>query len=76
MVTRKWTQRRSPGRPPLEDGLADLIVRLARENRAWGVVRIQRELRRLGHRIGAGTIRKILRRRRIPVVPLKFGYSA
>jgi hypothetical protein len=31
MVTRKWTQPRSPGRPPLEDGLADLIVRLARE---------------------------------------------
>jgi hypothetical protein len=66
MVTRKRAQPRSPGRPPLEDGPAELIVRLASENRAWGVVRIQGEPRRLGHRIGAGTIRRILRRRRIP----------
>ena len=66
MVTKKWTQPRSPGRPPLDDELVQLIVRLASENWAWGVVRIQGELRRLGRRIGAGTIRKILRSRRIP----------
>ena len=66
MITRRWTQPRSPGRPPLDGELVELIVRLASENRAWGVVRIQGELRRLGHRIGAGTIRKVLRGRRIP----------
>src|SRR5262249_2940575 len=66
MVTRKWTQPRAPGRPPLDDGLVELIVRLATENRTWGVVRIQGELRRLGHWTGAGTIRKILHSRRIP----------
>ncbi len=66
IVTKKWTQPKAPGRPPLAGELAELIVRLARDNPSWGVVRVQGELRRLGHRIGAGTIRKILRSHRIP----------
>jgi hypothetical protein len=40
MVTRKWTQPRAPGRPPLAGELAGLIVKLARDNPRWGVVRI------------------------------------
>jgi putative transposase len=66
MVTGKWTQPKAPGRPPLAGELAGLIVQLARDNPRWGVVRIQGELRRLGHRIGAGAIRKIVRSHRIP----------
>ena len=66
MVTKKWTQPRTPGRPPLAEEIVALIVRLATENQSWGVVRIQGELRRLGHRVGASTIRKILRTHPIP----------
>ena len=48
LVAAKWRQPRPPGRPPVPDELVALIVRLARENTRWGVVRIQGELRRLG----------------------------
>jgi putative transposase len=55
MAAAKWSQPRPPGRPPIPDDLVALIVRLARENRRWGVVRIQGELRRLGYRVAAST---------------------
>jgi putative transposase len=61
LIAVRWRQPKSSGRPPIGDELVALIVRLARENRTWGVVRIQGELRRLGHRLAASTIRKILR---------------
>ena len=66
MAAAKWRQPRPPGRPPIPDELTTLILRLARENRRWGVVRIQGELRRLGHQVAASTIRKILRAHRVP----------
>jgi len=66
LVAARWRQPRAPGRPPVPEELVALIVRLARENTRWGVVRIQGELRRLGHRVAASTIRKILRAHRIP----------
>jgi len=66
LVARRWTQPPAPGRPPIADELVALIVRFPTENRTWGVVRIQGELRRLGHRVAASTIRKLLRSHRIP----------
>jgi putative transposase len=64
LVRRKWTygKERTPGRPPIDSEVVALVLRMARDNSRWGCVRICGELRKLGIRLGATTIRTLLRR--------------
>src|SRR6266576_1475027 len=69
LIRWRWAYPHRGGRPPLNGKLAALIEQMARENPSWGYKRIQGELLGLGFRVGASTVRRVLRQLRIPPAP-------
>jgi len=54
--------RRSVGRPPVNEEIERLIVRIAKENPSWGYDRIVGAMMNLGHKVSDQTVGNILRR--------------
>jgi putative transposase len=69
LVAKRWTYPNRTGRQPVSAEITLLTGRLAAENPSWGYPRIQGELLKIGHRVSASTIRRVLRQLTIPPAP-------
>lgn len=71
LIALKWnySHRRGLGRPRTMQAIADLILRLARENPSWGYTRIRGALANLDHEVSRGTIATILKEHGVEPAP-------
>jgi transposase len=62
LIARKYdgSSKRGPGRPRKPDVMSETVVRMAKENAAWGHTKIVGAMDNLGYYIGRTTVRRIL----------------
>ena len=76
LVKRKWAHKTKPvGRPPLDPKLEALIVRMAADNPRWGYLRIKGECQKLGLRVSATSVKKVLLAAGLDPAPRRDGPS-
>ena len=63
--------RRAAGRPRIDQEVASLVLRMARENESWGYKRIQGQLSNVGFRIGKSSVANILKAHGIEPAPTR-----
>jgi putative transposase len=76
IVRGRWarkSQRKRPGRPRTRRTVRSLVLRLAKENPAWGYRRIHGELAGLGIPVAPSTVWQILTDAGIPPAPRRAG---
>ncbi len=64
-----YPHRTRVGRPGIMKTIRELIVRMATDNSSWGYLRIQGELKKVGHRVARTTIAKVLKDAGVPPSP-------
>ncbi len=71
LIAKKYdgSARRRQGRPMTPQDVAELVVRMARENPKWGYTRIRGALGNLGHEIARNTVKRILEEHGIEPAP-------
>ena len=76
LVARRRTHAHArAGRPPINQDVRELILRLARENSSWGYLRIAGELRNLGIVVSASSVRNSLVKAGLPPAPRRDSQS-
>jgi len=74
LVAGRWTcPHTGEGSRGLDPEVVELVLRLARDNPRWGYLRIVGEARKVGVRVSATSVRRILRRHGLSPAPRRHG---